>query len=99
VVCAAALGLHRYSVVPHTYRTHLPERIKSRASHDIVLLCTPCHQRANAAALALARALAQVRSPPASAPACAPRPRLGAPAPQGPLRSLKASGPGIPRKI
>ena len=42
-----AEGAGRYSVVPHTYRRHLPEFLKSRSSHDIVLLCVKCHQLAS----------------------------------------------------
>ena len=33
--------------MPHTYRRHLPEFLKSRSSHDIVLLCVKCHQLAS----------------------------------------------------
>ena len=34
----------RWSVVPPSFRSLLPEAHKSRDSHDIVLLCTRCHE-------------------------------------------------------
>ena len=40
----AAEGLMRWSVVPPSFRSLLPEAHKSRDSHDIVLLCTRCHE-------------------------------------------------------
>jgi hypothetical protein len=43
VVCGASDGLMKYYVVPHSYRRKLPQRYKSHHSHDIVLLCVPCH--------------------------------------------------------
>ena len=36
-------GLMRWSVVPPSFRSLLPEEHKSRDSHDIVLLCRTCH--------------------------------------------------------
>ena len=38
-------GLIRWSVVPPSFRSLLPESHKSRDSHDIVLLCRGCHDR------------------------------------------------------
>jgi hypothetical protein len=40
---AAMDGLMRWSVVPPSFRSLLPEAHKSRDSHDIVLLCRACH--------------------------------------------------------
>lgn len=60
-VCAAcgADGEHaRHAVVPHAYRTHFPAQMKSHLSHDVLLLCRPCHVRAEAANAERARALA-----------------------------------------
>ena len=37
--------LIRWSVVPHSFRRLLPEEMRSRDSHDIVLLCRRCHQK------------------------------------------------------
>ena len=42
---AAAEGLMRWSVVPPSFRSLLPEERKSRDSHDIVLVCLACHDR------------------------------------------------------
>lgn len=35
----------RFSVVPHAFRKHLPPHMKSRDSHDVVLVCTGCYAR------------------------------------------------------
>jgi hypothetical protein len=42
------LGYLRHSVVPHCYRKRFPGAMKSHLSHDIVLMCLDCKQRANA---------------------------------------------------
>jgi len=34
----------RHSIVPHCYRKCFPLSYKSHLSHDIVLMCLPCHQ-------------------------------------------------------
>ena len=44
-----AEGQVRFSVVPHAFRKLLPARMKSRDSHDLVVLCVPCYKRAEAA--------------------------------------------------
>ena len=44
VGCGAAAGPHvRWSVLPHSFRRLLPHSMKSRDSHDIVLLCIGCY--------------------------------------------------------
>ncbi|KAL5730734.1 hypothetical protein ACHQM5_003527 [Ranunculus cassubicifolius] len=40
----------RYRIIPSCYRKHFPEHLKSHRSHDIVLLCVDCHEKAHAAA-------------------------------------------------
>ena len=35
----------RFGVVPHAFRRLLPQHMKSRDSHDIVLLCVECYSR------------------------------------------------------
>ncbi|KAH0435038.1 hypothetical protein IEQ34_026693 [Dendrobium chrysotoxum] len=40
----------RYRIIPSCYRMHFPEHLKSHRSHDIVLLCVDCHEKAHAAA-------------------------------------------------
>lgn len=40
----------RYRIIPSCYRMHFPEHLKSHRSHDIVLLCVDCHERAHSAA-------------------------------------------------
>ena len=39
-------GLNRFSIVPHCFRRHLPVAVKTRSSHDIVLLCRTCRDKA-----------------------------------------------------
>lgn len=39
-------GLNRFSIVPQCFRRLLPVAVKSRSSHDIVLLCHPCRDKA-----------------------------------------------------
>lgn len=46
VVCGVEKDYSRYHVVPALYRTHFPEGLKSHRSHDIVLLCFHCHEKA-----------------------------------------------------
>jgi hypothetical protein len=46
VVCGVSSSLLRHNIIPHMFRKHLPEYIKSHSSHDIVLLCVPCHKKA-----------------------------------------------------
>ncbi|GLC42735.1 hypothetical protein PLESTB_001132900 [Pleodorina starrii] len=43
-VCGAGGEYLRHSVVPHCYRQHFPPAMKSHLSHDIVLMCPPCHK-------------------------------------------------------
>ena len=42
-VCGNEGSWLRHSIVPHQYRRHFPMSMKSRISHDIVLLCPACH--------------------------------------------------------
>uniref|UniRef100_A0A0G4I5E9 3'-5' exonuclease domain-containing protein n=1 Tax=Chromera velia CCMP2878 TaxID=1169474 RepID=A0A0G4I5E9_9ALVE len=49
VVCGSRQHFLRFHVVPSCYRTHFPAEFKSHGSHDVLLLCVPCHERANAA--------------------------------------------------
>ena len=37
--------LVRFSVVPHAFRRHLPAEMKSRDSHDLVVLCVRCYAK------------------------------------------------------
>ncbi|EDW38009.1 GL12271 [Drosophila persimilis] len=47
VVCGNREALIRKNVVPHQYRKHFPVVMKSHTSHDVLLLCPPCHQLSN----------------------------------------------------
>lgn len=43
---STSAGLNRFSIVPHCFRRLLPHAVKSRSSHDVVLLCHPCRDKA-----------------------------------------------------
>ncbi|KAF2354806.1 3'-5' exonuclease domain [Trinorchestia longiramus] len=47
VVCGKGESYIRKNVVPHEYRKYFPEILKSHQNHDVVLLCTECHQLSN----------------------------------------------------
>ncbi|KAK8961273.1 hypothetical protein KSP40_PGU014830 [Platanthera guangdongensis] len=49
----------RYRIIPSCYRMHFPEHLKSHRSHDIVLLCVDCHERAHTAAEKYKRQIAK----------------------------------------
>ena len=77
VGCGAsdASALVRWSVVPHSFRRLLPAKMKSRDSHDIVLLCRGCyaacegayeaHRAAEFRAAGIARDTRRYEPPPA----------------------------------
>ena len=46
VCCGAEQNYLRFHVVPTMYRKHFPEEFKSHSSHDVVLLCVVCQERA-----------------------------------------------------
>ena len=43
VVCGHYDEYVRKMVIPHDYRKHLPAVLKDHLSHDVLLLCPPCH--------------------------------------------------------
>ncbi|XP_076035401.1 exonuclease 3'-5' domain-containing 2 [Oratosquilla oratoria] len=47
VVCGKKDSYIRKNVVPSEYRKHFPGVLKHHVSHDVVLLCTRCHQLSN----------------------------------------------------
>ncbi len=46
VACGCASHYLRYRVLPACYRKHMPPELKSHRSHDVVLLCIDCHEKA-----------------------------------------------------
>jgi len=44
VVCGKEEDYVKKKVVPRDYRRHFPPSLKDHISHDILLLCVPCHQ-------------------------------------------------------
>lgn len=46
-VCGSEENLVRKNVIPHEYRKFFPSVMKSKTSHDILLLCIECHQKSN----------------------------------------------------
>lgn len=49
VGCKNEKDLVRFSIVPHVFRSQLPNRFKEHSSHDIVLVCHACFMAASAA--------------------------------------------------
>lgn len=47
VVCGFDENFLRFSIVPHGFKKHFEEILKSRDSHDIILLCQKCLEKAN----------------------------------------------------
>jgi cation-transporting P-type ATPase D len=47
VVCGKENDYMRFHVVPILYRQFFPTNLKSHKSHDVVLLCFNCHEKAN----------------------------------------------------
>ncbi|XP_048757461.2 exonuclease 3'-5' domain-containing protein 2-like isoform X2 [Ostrea edulis] len=45
VVCGSGEHLIRKQVIPKEYRRFFPTSLKDHASHDVLLLCVPCHQQ------------------------------------------------------
>ena len=46
VICGKTNNYLRFHVIPILYRSCFPENLKSHKSHDVVLLCLECHERA-----------------------------------------------------
>lgn len=46
VCCGEKENFSRFHVVPTLYRTHFPDALKSHRSHDVLLLCFECHNKA-----------------------------------------------------
>ncbi len=43
VVCGRDDSYMRKNIIPHDYRKHFPVCMKDHHSHDVLLLCPPCH--------------------------------------------------------
>lgn len=59
-------------IIPDCYRKNFPVRLKSHRSHDIVLLCIDCHDRAHTAAERLKRRIADTYNVPVQPSHCPP---------------------------
>ena len=46
VICGKTENYLRFHVIPILYRSCFPENLKSHKSHDVVLLCSECHEKA-----------------------------------------------------
>jgi len=58
VVCGVNDHYTKHHVVPHEYRKHFPLDFKSSSSHDIVLLCSNCHESYETLAMQFKKQLA-----------------------------------------
>ena len=47
VVCSNNKKLNKFHVIPSEFRKFFPLHMKSHASHDVVLICKPCHNEVN----------------------------------------------------
>ncbi|XP_046394204.1 exonuclease 3'-5' domain-containing protein 2 isoform X2 [Ischnura elegans] len=59
VVCGKEDSYLRKHIVPHEYRKYFPVWMKSRQSHDVLLLCINCHIQSNRIDLKLRQKLAK----------------------------------------
>ncbi|XP_026464756.1 exonuclease 3'-5' domain-containing protein 2-like [Ctenocephalides felis] len=57
VVCGEQHSYIRKNVVPREYRKLFPVVMKEHTSHDVLLLCTSCHQKSNISDLSMRRKL------------------------------------------
>lgn len=64
VVCGKEETFIRKNVVPREYRKHFPVVMKDHTSHDVLLLCTICHQLSNMSDLNLRQKLAEMCNAP-----------------------------------
>jgi len=67
VVCGKNNSYLRKYVVPHDYRKHFPEIFREHQSHDILLMCVPCHKISQAHDFALRQELAELCNAPINA--------------------------------
>ncbi|KAJ2168312.1 hypothetical protein GGH15_001487 [Coemansia sp. RSA 562] len=44
-ICGSSTNLTMHHVVPHQYRKYMDDKIKSRSSHDLLPVCTLCHDK------------------------------------------------------
>eukprot|EP00892_Ulva_mutabilis_P004069 jgi/Ulvmu1/2033/UM120_0029.1 len=72
VGCGEAGHYLKYRIVPDCYRKNFPVRLKSHRSHDIVLLCIDCHDRAHTATERFKRRIAATYNVPVQPSHAAP---------------------------
>lgn len=68
VVCGTSENFIRKNVVPREYRKYFPLVMKAHQSHDILLLCTTCHEVSNCHDLQFRRKLADMCNAPLAGP-------------------------------
>ncbi|XP_005089945.1 exonuclease 3'-5' domain-containing protein 2 [Aplysia californica] len=71
VVCGHDQDYVRKFIIPYEYRKYFPNALKDHSSHDVLLLCTPCHRRSCDFDSALRLQLAQECQAPVEAGATA----------------------------
>lgn len=59
VVCGTNEKLTRHHVIPQSFRRYFAEEFKSRASHDVLAVCRPCHDEYNLHEVELRREIAE----------------------------------------
>ncbi len=76
VVCSKGDDYVKKFVVPRDYRRHFPSYLKDHLSHDVLLLCVPCHQISEIHDLQLKRKLAEQHGVPLNSSKCSDDPKL-----------------------
>ncbi|XP_052831593.1 exonuclease 3'-5' domain-containing protein 2 [Octopus bimaculoides] len=59
VVCGKPENYLRKNIIPHEYRKYFPSIMKDHVSHDILLMCPTCHQKACLSDVTLRQKLAE----------------------------------------
>lgn len=68
VVCGSSENFIRKNVVPREYRKYFPLVMKAHQSHDVLLLCSKCHEVSNSYDLLLRLKLANLCDAPLAGP-------------------------------
>lgn len=61
VVCGLTEELSRHHCVPQCFRKHFPDEYKVHKSHDVILLCSDCHNEYEEIAKSAKNALLQIQ--------------------------------------
>ncbi|KAJ2373930.1 hypothetical protein IW150_003369 [Coemansia sp. RSA 2607] len=94
VICDSSDTLTLHHIVPAQYRQHMPEQVKSHSSHDLLPVCTRCHDAYEHKAGQLKRHLAECFDAPLLGTGWIDRPDIGKA--RKAAAALLANNPRIP---